>query len=149
MTDTSYDKNNSEYADALFERAWLRGQWRRWWARITGQDRGLPLLHDARARFRTIIALPPHRRAIRVDHIVGTDGALAFDCDFLPLDRRERDRWTSVAEAMLRDSLTLPPIQAVQVGDEYYIVDGHHRVSVARLLNRLYLEAEVTVWQTE
>ena len=37
--------------------------------------------------------------------------------------------------------MSLPAISVVQVGDTYYVRDGHHRVSVARLLGEEYIEA--------
>ena len=40
-----------------------------------------------------------------------------------------------------------PPFRVVQVGDCYYVRDGHHRISVARLLGEEYIEAHVQVWQ--
>ncbi len=135
-------------AESLYERVWRRAQRKRWWARLTGQSRQIPLLQDARRRYSEIKALPPVQQDIRVGHVVGTIGSLNFDRDFLPLTRRERDRWLSVAEAMLNDVTLLPPIQVVQVELDYYVIDGHHRVSVAKALERLYLFAEVTVWET-
>jgi hypothetical protein len=41
----------------------------------------------------------------------------------------------------------LPPVVLVQVGDVYFVRDGHHRISVARALGQLDIEAEVTVWE--
>jgi hypothetical protein len=38
------------------------------------------------------------------------------------------------------------PVQLIQVGAEYYVRDGHHRVSVTRALGQDTIEAEVTVW---
>jgi uncharacterized protein (DUF1015 family) len=35
----------------------------------------------------------------------------------------------------------------IQVGDVYFVRDGHHRISVARALGQEELEAEVTCWQ--
>jgi hypothetical protein len=40
----------------------------------------------------------------------------------------------------------LPPVELVQVGDVYFVRDEHHRISVARTLGQLDIEAEVTVW---
>jgi ParB-like chromosome segregation protein Spo0J len=39
------------------------------------------------------------------------------------------------------------PVELIQVGGTDYIVDGHHRVSVARALGYDYINAEITVWQ--
>ncbi len=68
-----------------------------------------------------------------------------FDHHFHPLDDRLRDRWVSVAMAHSQD-VPLPPVSLVQVGDCYFVEDGHHRISVARALGEDFIEAEVTVW---
>ena len=43
----------------------------------------------------------------------------------------------------LRDSRGLPPINVYQVGDVYFVVDGHHRVSVAREFGQKFIAAQV------
>jgi hypothetical protein len=138
-----------ELANTLFDRAWWRGWWARLFARFTGKPRHIPLLSEARELLGTINAQLPQRRTIRVEHIIGSAGTLNFDCDFFPLHQRGRDRWIAVAQAMLDDPTNLPPIQAVQVGDRYYIVDGHHRVSAAKMLDHLYIDADLTVWESK
>jgi hypothetical protein len=35
----------------------------------------------------------------------------------------------------------------VQIGNLYFVRDGHHRISVARALGQRSIEAKVTVWQ--
>ena len=52
----------------------------------------------------------------------------------------------SVAGAQLQD-VPLPPVDLIQVGDRYFVRDGHHRISVARTLGQHFVEAEVTVYQ--
>jgi hypothetical protein len=42
----------------------------------------------------------------------------------------------------------LPPIDVYRVGDGYYVIDGHHRVSVARSLGRDTINARVIDVQT-
>ena len=41
----------------------------------------------------------------------------------------------------------LPAVVLVQVGDIYFVQDGHHRISVARALGQSEIEARVTIWQ--
>lgn len=83
---------------------------------------------------------------IPVDRIVGsaTSDAKASDFDpgFLPVNRRMRDRWTRIYEAMVEGD-ELPPIDVYKVDDYYYVIDGHHRVSVARSLGRPAINARV------
>ena len=70
-----------------------------------------------------------------------------FDPGFLPVNRRLRDRWTRIYEAMVEGD-ELPPIDVYKVGDEYYVIDGHHRVSVARSLGRATINARVVEVKT-
>ncbi|HEY0830161.1 MAG TPA: ParB N-terminal domain-containing protein [Candidatus Dormibacteraeota bacterium] len=65
-----------------------------------------------------------------------------FDPGFLPLNRRMRERWTRIYQAMVEGD-ELPPIDVYKVDDNYYVIDGHHRVSVARNLDRPVINARV------
>jgi hypothetical protein len=51
-----------------------------------------------------------------------------------------------VAQAR-QQGLSLPPVELTQVGEVYFVRDGHHRISVARALGQTDIEAEVRVWQ--
>ena len=83
---------------------------------------------------------------IPVDHIVGSASSDAkasdFDPGFLPVNRRMRERWTRIYQAMVEGE-ELPPIDVYKVDDSYYVIDGHHRVSVARTLDRPTINARV------
>ena len=83
---------------------------------------------------------------IPVDKIVGSVApdakASDFDPAFLPLNRRMRERWTRIYQAMVEGD-ELPPIDVYKVDDNYYVIDGHHRVSVARNLGRPMINARV------
>jgi len=65
-----------------------------------------------------------------------------FDAMFLPVNRRMRDRWARIYQAMVEGD-ELPPIDVYRVDDRYYVIDGHHRVSVARNLGRPTINARV------
>ena len=39
--------------------------------------------------------------------------------------------------------LCLPPVELLAVGDEFFVRDGHHRISVAHALGEQYIEATV------
>jgi uncharacterized ParB-like nuclease family protein len=85
-------------------------------------------------------------KEIPVDHIVGSAAPDVktgdFDPAFLPLNRRMRERWTRIYQAMVEGD-ELPPIDVYKVDDSYYVIDGHHRVSVARNLGRPMINARV------
>jgi uncharacterized ParB-like nuclease family protein len=88
---------------------------------------------------------------IPVNQIVGSAASPSKASDFLPgflpATRRLRDRWTRVYTAMVEGG-ELPPIDVYRVGDGYYVIDGHHRVSVARSLGRDTISARVIDVQT-
>src|SRR3954463_154515 len=83
---------------------------------------------------------PPRRRTvgmrtIPLDSIVGTAEASkerAFDAEFRP-SGIGRDRWERIWVAN-HAGQPLPPISVFKVGDQHYVEDGHHRVSVAHSL---------------
>jgi uncharacterized ParB-like nuclease family protein len=83
---------------------------------------------------------------IPIDKIVGSVAPDAktsdFDPAWLPLNRRMRERWTRIYQAMVEGD-ELPPIDVYKVDDSYYVIDGHHRVSVSRNLGRPTINARV------
>jgi hypothetical protein len=85
-------------------------------------------------------------RPVPIEQIQGSEGrSNDFDRGFRPLQDHCKGRWLRVAAARDQDT-TLPPVVLVQVGDVYFVRDGHHRISVARALGQLDIDAEVTVW---
>lgn len=91
---------------------------------------------------------PVEYRAVDIDLIVGTSGrSNRFDNHFRPMMCRSKNRWASIAVGMMDDITRIPPIDVIQVGDAYYVVDGHHRVSAARGLRKVFIDARVTVWE--
>lgn len=86
-------------------------------------------------------------QTVGLDQIKGTlNKATDFDGEFHPIQRHSENRWVRVATAMLR-GISLPPVELIQVGETYFVKDGHHRVSVARAMHLKYLDAMVTVWE--
>lgn len=87
-------------------------------------------------------------RSVPLDTIVGTMRHPSQNtADFLPLPglRGEnwRARWQRIGRANDRLA-TLPPVDLVQVGDEYYVADGHNRVAAARAADAVEIDADVT-----
>lgn len=86
-------------------------------------------------------------RAVPLDEIRGSAGRCGdFDADFRPLGGHTKDRWVSIATAQ-QMGRTMPPVDLIQVGDVYFVRDGHHRISVARALGQKAIDARVTVWE--
>jgi hypothetical protein len=134
-------------AVSQFSRARLQGQWRRLLKRLAGQP---TLLRDLSADLQHLQVKGRHTagvRSIPIDRIRGSEGrSQDFDSDFYPLAAHNDDRWIAVAAAAQAD-ISLPPVDLIQLGDLYYVRDGHHRVSVARHFGQQAIDAQVTVWQ--
>jgi hypothetical protein len=86
-------------------------------------------------------------KTVEIDKIKGSEGRTKdFDISFRPLLKNQRDRWQSVAAARLADT-PLPPVELVQVGDIYFVRDGHHRISVSRAMGEEFIEAVIVSWE--
>jgi nucleotide-binding universal stress UspA family protein len=80
--------------------------------------------------------------------IVGSVGRFRdFTRDFLPRSDTMGDRWARV-ELVQTESGT-PPIELYKVGEAYFVIDGHHRVSVARQMGSETIEAYVIEIETK
>jgi hypothetical protein len=87
---------------------------------------------------------PRRMQVVPLASIVGTvDPTTEFDARFRPASQRLRRRWERVALAH-RKGTALPPIDLRHGPDGYYVVDGRHRVSVARYLGYRDIDAWVT-----
>jgi hypothetical protein len=81
---------------------------------------------------------------VPVDRIVGSEGRYRdFDRHFLPRKEFLRSRWISIDMAHYND-VPLPPVRIYELGGAYFVRDGNHRVSVARMRGQMMIDAEVT-----
>jgi nucleotide-binding universal stress UspA family protein len=91
---------------------------------------------------------PTILKEIPLDSIVGSVGRYRdFSRSFLPRDEGDESRWARV-KSLTEGMDGLPPIEVYQIGESYFVKDGHHRVSVARELGSEVIEAYVTPVQT-
>lgn len=88
-------------------------------------------------------------QSVPIRQILGSEGRCDdFDADFRPLHTRTKKRWLSIALARYK-GMILPMVDLIQVGDIYFVRDGHHRISVAKALGQTYVDAQVTVWEID
>ncbi len=109
--------------------------------------RGKPdelLSYDAvRRSLGTIESATRKLEEIPLDKIVGSVNRYTdFSRSFLPRNASDVDRWARVRMGVEKLE-GLPPIEAYKVGDAYFVLDGHHRVSVARELGTETIEGYV------
>lgn len=131
----------------LYRRTRDQARQGRRWARLTGQPRYLLDLASVEANCEILARCDAGVRTVAIDQIRGSESRCRyFDRDFHPLHDAARGRWLNIARARQQNK-NLPPVVLVQVGDIYFVRDGHHRISVARALGQIDIEACVTVWQ--
>jgi hypothetical protein len=89
-------------------------------------------------------------QSISIGSIVGTVDrrSAEFDRQFRPASARPRRRWESIAAARRRGR-PMPPIDVFRVGELHFVIDGHHRVSVARAHGDTHIDANVREVQTK
>lgn len=137
----------NEQADRDFGRARRRAWLRRLVARIRREpaSRGTPPSFDDLRR--SLQAYNRVRRGMRVvdlEKVVGSVGRpWDFDRCFMPLRASAGEKWKRVDLAFHRGK-DLPPVILYKLGDAYFVLDGNHRVSVARYHGLPAVEAEVT-----
>ncbi len=85
---------------------------------------------------------------IPIESIIGSVNRYTdFTRDFLPTENVQPERWARVDMALTAQA-GVPPIDVYKIGDIYFVKDGNHRVSVARLIGAKTIPAYVTEIQT-
>ncbi len=132
-----------ERARADFSRARFKAFVNSIWSLIQGQPNQLLSYDEIKEKLR--IGGPIYRgvQTVPVKQIIGSlNRYQQFDRAFLPTQVETAARWQRVNLAFYSD-VSLPPVVLYKVGDIYFVVDGHHRVSVAREQGQIFIEAEV------
>ena len=133
----------TDQARADFQRARFKAFVNRIWSTLSGQPTTLLSYDDIKEKLH--IGGPIYRgvKTVRVDQIAGSLNRYhEFDRVFLPASDQLAARWQSVNRAFYQE-ISLPPVVLYKVGQVYFVVDGHHRVSVAREQGQIFIEAEV------
>jgi hypothetical protein len=82
-------------------------------------------------------------RVVEVEKIVGSVGRQGdFDRSFLPARASVAARWKRIDRAF-HGTEELPPVSLYKIEEYYFVLDGHHRVSVARYHHAETIDAEV------
>lgn len=141
---------NNQYVPITYLRSFLaykfqslraRAQRELFLAKLTGRETLLQTFPSA------LEGKNPNRRLlplqdILIDKVVGTlNRRDDFDYKFRPLKKIISDRWVNTHITLDREGWE--PIIVHKVGNEYFVEDGHHRLSVANELGLKYIRAKI------
>ena len=139
----------NEKAKADFSRARWKAFVRDILASLKGEKNTLLSYEEVKGKLRIGGPIYSGVKTVRVSQIVGSLNRYhEFDAAFLPKNNENASRWQSVDRAFYRE-ISLPPVVLYKVGEVYFVVDGHHRVSVAREQNSEFIDAEVRECSTK
>jgi len=132
-----------QLASQDYERALHKAAWRKILTRLKGESNELLPYDEVRGQlpFRGQRYIGLHE--VPIDKIVGSMGRYRdFDRAFLPRQKRTKDRWINIGKAHYADVI-LPPVELYKIGEVYFVIDGNHRVSVARERGQIEVDAHV------
>jgi hypothetical protein len=135
----------NEQVDADFTRARRRARLRAVAALIRREHTSNRLLSfdDLRRELMANNRRPRGTRVVEVDEIGGSVGRWdEFDRSFLPARASVGHKWKRIDRAFHRTE-DLPPVKLYKLEETYFVVDGYHRVSVARYHDVPTVEAAV------
>jgi hypothetical protein len=135
----------NEQADKDFGLARRKAWIRKLALRLRGKSVSAPAtFQDLQNALRAHNRIRRGRRIVDTEEIVGSVGrSKDFDRRFLPLRVSRGERWKRVDVAFHRGE-DMPPVTLYKLNGAYFVLDGNHRVSVARFHGLRTVEAEVT-----
>lgn len=142
-----FDENQAQkigWAITDFRRARQKAVMENLLGALTGREINLLPYDEVRKRMRPLESASRTLEDIPIAAIVGSVNRYQdFSRTFLPRQESDQGRWARVRAGI--DSMRgLPPIEVYRVGEAYFVLDGHHRVSVAKELGYEVIQAYVT-----
>jgi hypothetical protein len=136
--------------DADFSRARRRALLRQVRSRLQRDNasQGLLCFDDLRKIPGAVGRIHRGLRTVSIRQIGGSVGRCSeFDRDFMPAKASVEERWKRIDRAFHRGE-ELPAVSLYKVGAFYFVLDGHHRVSVAHYHGVEWIDAYVTEFDT-
>jgi hypothetical protein len=120
-------------------------------ARLAGKSSELLSYEEVAEKLKLNVRTERGVHDIPLKSIVGSVGRYnEFSRSFMPLKSGDQVRWARV-KTMVDDpaGAGLPPIDVYKVGEVYFVLDGNHRVSIAREEGFEFIEARVIEVKTD
>jgi nucleotide-binding universal stress UspA family protein len=139
--------NKLSYQSALqdFNEAHLKASLQEALARLTGKPNELLSYDEIAKKLKLQGRSDRGVHEIPIKAIVGSVGRYTdFTRTFLPRRLGDQERWARV-KAVMDDPVGsgIEPIEVYKVGEAYFVLDGNHRVSIARQEGFEFIEAHV------
>lgn len=116
---------------------------------LRGMPRDLLSFDAVREKLRLHHIVDRGVQEVPLDKIVGSEGRERdFNRVFLPRKESLRWRWKRIRDAA-EGMAGFPTVDLYKAGDVYFVVDGHHRVSVAHSFGAPTIEARVREFLTD
>jgi hypothetical protein len=116
-------------------------------SKLSGAPTDLLPFEEVRQKLRLSSRAYRGRHDVPLDQIIGSvDRDHEFTRSFLPRHDKMRNRWATVDQLTAERGLL--PVELYKVSDTYFVIDGHHRISVARQAGANSIEAHVREYQT-
>lgn len=136
------------YRKALedFHRFRSKAAMNRFWAGIRGESLDLLPYSEVSSKLRAVNRTDLGLKEVPLKNIIGSVNRTDdFDRNFRPLSDEDSRRWANVKTAMISPfSRGVPPVSLYKIGDAYFVLDGNHRVSIAKEMGMETIEAYVT-----
>ena len=138
--------NLRSYVSYQFSALRIRAARDRFFAKLTGRNASLPAfpdeLHHGKGSRKSLGV-----KNIPVDKITGTlNHCKDFDHKFRPIQKHLLHRWVNTFISLNHDKWS--PILVHKIGEQYFVEDGRHRVSVARAVGMEFIEAKIWEYST-
>lgn len=145
------DANTYRQALGDFRRARSKAAMQRFWAGIQGRSIDLLPYDEISTKLRAVSQTDRGVKQVPLKDIIGSVNRIQdFDRNFLPLRDDDMDRWAKVKTAMTSPlGKGVPPVSLYQIGEAYFVLDGNHRVSIAKEMGMETIEAYVTEVKTK
>ena len=146
-------EDRQAYRKALddFHRLRSKAALERFWAGIRGESLDLMPYDEVSSKLRAVSQTNIGVQQVPLENIIGSVNRTSdFDRNFRPLSDGDRSRWANVKAAMTSPYTTgVPPVSLYKIGEAYFVLDGNHRISIAKEMGLDSIEAYVTEVKTK